>query len=464
MQSIKINHFKAFKDSIEVHFNDESLLIYGDNGMGKSSIYDALKVIFYWQRLESELPTSTPEEFEELKKNLWGTYDNKKQDLRFSLHIDGQDMRNFDRANHNTFFISLPELHVGDGLNLVELLTRFFLDIPDVTAFCQLGYSLIEEAVNTALLSFHEDVRIEIDKTDFDIMIIDTSRNLKRKANIRRYFNEGKINLVMLLVLFNSIYLNKVPNKKNIIVLDDFITSLDTANRTYIIRCLLDMFADFTIVLFTHSASFFNLIKYMINNIQLDKKDIWTFASLYEIKQVHKIYIKDVIDTVTAIQTDYDAVDNHNHQSIDQFGNRIRKKFETLLYDLSRILIVGGLEESKTILSRISAGKSYYAKAGGKTVYNLMDEIEGLLKNAPKEFLKKRLSSKIDSYKEYNLNSLQLILNDLKLYQKVTMHPMSHGISGLASFTAKEIEHSLEVLSKMEEIVNNLIDGNLTST
>ncbi|CAF3481562.1 unnamed protein product, partial [Rotaria sp. Silwood2] len=128
------------------------------------------------------------------------------------------------------------------------------------------------------------------------------------------------------------------------------------------------------------------------------------------------------------------------------------------------ILIVGGVEDSKTILSRITAGKSYYAKSGGKTVYNLLDEIEGLIQNAPKEFLKIRLVSKIDSYKEYNLTNLQEILNDLKLYQKVTMHPMSHGINGIASFTAKEIEHSLEVLMKMEEIVISMSDTNITTT
>ena len=49
------------------------------------------------------------------------------------------------------------------------------------------------------------------------------------------------------------------------------------------------------------------------------------------------------------------------------------------------------------------------------------------------------------------------------MYQKVTMHPMSHGVNGLPSFTVKEIEKSLSLLEKMENHLKSLIDGNVAA-
>ena len=46
IQSLKINNFKFFRDENPIEFNDNNLLLYGENGSGKSSIYWSLYTLF----------------------------------------------------------------------------------------------------------------------------------------------------------------------------------------------------------------------------------------------------------------------------------------------------------------------------------------------------------------------------------------------------------------------------------
>ena len=53
MEKIEIKNFKAFKSRIALipTVNRKNLLVYGENGSGKSSIYEALRLVFYHKRL-----------------------------------------------------------------------------------------------------------------------------------------------------------------------------------------------------------------------------------------------------------------------------------------------------------------------------------------------------------------------------------------------------------------------------
>ena len=52
MEALKITNFKAHQDLEEIKFNQKNFLLYGDNGAGKSSIYEALKLCFFKDRVE----------------------------------------------------------------------------------------------------------------------------------------------------------------------------------------------------------------------------------------------------------------------------------------------------------------------------------------------------------------------------------------------------------------------------
>ena len=49
----EIESFKAFKDATSFDLEGRSLLVYGENGAGKSSVYEALKLTFFYQRIKN---------------------------------------------------------------------------------------------------------------------------------------------------------------------------------------------------------------------------------------------------------------------------------------------------------------------------------------------------------------------------------------------------------------------------
>ena len=50
MKNLLLKSFKAHKE-LKINFGNKSFLLYGDNGAGKSSIYDALKIEFFRDKI-----------------------------------------------------------------------------------------------------------------------------------------------------------------------------------------------------------------------------------------------------------------------------------------------------------------------------------------------------------------------------------------------------------------------------
>lgn len=459
MNKLKLNKFKAFEDTLTIPLDSrKNLLLYGENGAGKSSIYEALKVIFFKARLESQLSALTPEDLEQKRNELWSSYDNKITSQAFKLEINDTDHLTFDRTPYQVFLISIEELSIGDRISLQSLLETFFFDIPDIPGFCGREFQRIQDLVNAALTTFQETVQIEIDNEDaFTLKIIDPRKHIETKNGIRKYFNEAKLNIILLLVLLNAIDVSKDTARHKVLVLDDFITSLDASNRTFLIKYIFDKFQDSQVLILTHNVSFYNLIMFMVR-VVFNNYEHWAFANLYEINNAHKIYIKSEIELSKKIRDDYEALSlPHASTDIENIGNRIRKKFEVLLYEYSKLLMIGSVEDSKKILERLTEGKPAYFK-GKKTASDLIDIIEATLAD-PNDFnIKSRLQAHIDGYKLADFANFRTILKELRLYQKVTMHPMSHGVDGINTFTTKEIANSINLLEKMEGYLKDIVN------
>lgn len=463
MNKLHLKSFKVFKDEVEINLNGKNFLLYGENGAGKSSVFEALKVTFFRDRLNSTIQVaSTPEEQTQIIQDFWNKYNNKTSNSNFEIKLNDIDYASFPIANYQVFMVSLENLIIGDKMNLNSLLAELHLQIDSIDVFCSNKYSEIQEKVNEALTSFKEDVQIEIDKEDnYAIKIIDTNKNLESKAEIKKYFNEGKLNLITLLLLFNSIKYAQIAAQKKVLILDDFITSMDASNRTFLMKYVIDNFSDFQILIFTHNVSFYNLIMFLANEIYKNSEN-WMFATLYEINNVSKLYTKNSIVRVSTIKGEYNSlIHPASTQQIDEIGNKIRQKFEILLYEFSKLIMIGAVEDSNKIINRIESSKNIYYN-GGKTASDLIDEISGILAENNSHNLSNRISNKIVEYNQTSFNKLKQVIGELKLYRKVTMHTMSHGTFGLSSFTTSEIEKSMDLLEKLEKYLKDLVDNNVS--
>lgn len=459
MNKLEINNFKSFSAPQIIDFDNKNFLLYGDNGAGKSSMFEAIKICFFKDKLQPKNDDEkTPEENRQIVSDFWSQYNNKNASQDFELKINDTNFNDFDSKQYSVFMINTDSTCNYEYIRLDLLLERNFLtDEPQ--QFCKDNWKSLQDNINKILTDdFHEDIQIDIDaEDDFKIRIKNDKRNISFiKENISKYFNEARINLLVLLLVFESIKLIEKKDK-NILVLDDFITSLDVANRTSIIKYIFDNFKEFQIIIFTHNVFFYNLISYMINEYyksdDILNKDKWQFANLYEIENRHNLYIKGMIQEVKELKNEFKS----SNVDLQDIGNKIRQKFEVLLFELSKLLVVGATEESKDVISKIEQGKSLYLKD------KVLDDILAILNDTNENSLKQRLITKINEHKSDGYQDIQKIVRDLKLYQKIILHPMSHGVNGQSSYTTAELSQSLELLEKLESNINKLaskkVDG-----
>ena len=54
MDSLLLHNFKAFKDNFTLNPNGDNVLIYGENGSGKSSLFEGIKLFYFRERLLRE--------------------------------------------------------------------------------------------------------------------------------------------------------------------------------------------------------------------------------------------------------------------------------------------------------------------------------------------------------------------------------------------------------------------------
>jgi hypothetical protein len=459
MENILLKNFKAHKKELQINFqnNAKNLLLYGDNGAGKSSIYEAIKLIFFREKLENNITKKiTPEEYDEKLKEFYGSYNNAVEPiLDFTLNINNVNYKEFNNDFYQVFMLNFETTFFEEYLSFDKLLIKAFLDLPpDFLNKAQ----IIEDNVNTLLKDFLEDISIKIDiEDDYYIKFSDNTRNLFFKKDIKNYFNEAKLNLVILIIIFSTILEFKDSKKKKKLILDDFITSLDMVNRTFIIKYLLEKFTDFQILIFTHNVYFYNLIMYLINDIfKIGNK--WEFCNIYEIGNEHRLYMKSTIIRIEDLRNQL----NSSSPNFSLIANQSRQKFERLLYEFSKLLIIGAVEETDYILENILINNKIYIDEKGNGCCELVSIIENILNSEVTESrLKNIINDKLSKFKLANLDEIRNVLTTLKLYRKITMHPLSHGQSGQHNSSKKEIKKMLSLLEVLQNNIKDLTDKRL---
>ena len=453
ISSIKLKNFKAFNDTpdngmLNITLDGKNLLIYGDNGSGKSSIYEALKLSFYKRRLLANIIVPDEEKESVIETVLAREYDNKYAN-GFEVDVNGTKTYADSTINDFDFEVSLLNLYstivtaekraeskrdTYKFLNLKTLLEREFLSIH--VTYEEQDFSELITNVNAQLQAFKEDIQIALD--------IDLNIKIDEEEHLNLYFNEAKINLVILLLLFESIYLYSDRSTKSVIVLDDIITSLDMANRTFLLKYILERFTpnSFQLIILTHNLEVYKLVEFIKNDI-VKNNNKFISGQLFEINNIIKFLDKNFINL--------SDIEKEIENDPTKAGNMMRRKFEFLIHTLARELIIGSNDEADKIVKFLGKSKKVYLKKVGDNNYTANDLVSKIEEKITNETSVAEIRTLINSYKisPAKIEEISKIINGIKLYRKVIMNPLSHNE---APFATKELYESLDLLRRLDEM------------
>lgn len=456
MERLELNHFKAFATNVVLeNANTKNILLFGENGAGKSSLFSAIEYIFYKDKIEVVDPMLPPAEQQSKLDEIREKYKNNQAHAPFNIKINGFDISVFNKDAYQVFMLN--RFDKVSRISIRDVLTKNFFPIDvDIDTYIAEKYELIIDNVNIELSDFfYEPIEISLgDVTNgYEIVLKNKETQLSRSLELDKFFNEAIINLVQLLIWFSAVQLAEDPTKKQIVVLDDFITSLDAANRAYLMRYILRNFEHEQLVILTHDYSLFNITEFLIKHV-FHKLSNWNLYRLYLLGD------NPQLDSISDIKT-IDLRDQlRRGANINDLGNKVRKCFEQRLHDLAAELSVGQLEKTSDIIESISKSKSVYLKKDS-SLSDLISEIESMLPTITDTTVRQTFQDKIKPFKVPKASKLKDTINLLKFYQKVTMHPSSHGSLGAPHYTRKDVEESIRLLEELDKCIKCILDGRI---
>ncbi len=296
--TIRIKGYRFFADTVELLPKGKNLLVYGENGTGKSTLYRALGVL---AGLEPGVLKRDTNIFSGNDPELEFTFTNGS-----ILTVDS-DMEELPEAfaflKPLSVFIPLLDykrllrVHFSadstvDHINIYGMLRELFKDYPhlgggtlsDVRSFPEY-FQILDDLLNKELLS---DINtfIKVFDSYFSVSAFEFTTELDaagrpnprvsikieyHETQIDRYhqfLNEARLSALAISIFFSSILrLHGTISGRafRMLVLDDLLISLDMSNRLKLLEILTTRFAEFQIFFFTHDKELFELYKYKLD-------------------------------------------------------------------------------------------------------------------------------------------------------------------------------------------------------
>ena len=362
IKKVELKNFKFHKD-LDFEIKKQNCLIYGENGTGKSSIYEALYSVFKTYFRNNSF------DFNKFKTN------NSSDELGVKVILDEDELiipnedytlpLNINKENKKTIYFAnqdLLESLIGDETNFYlvienhlskyfEKLNKLYQEQEDkknLIEFTKLELFLKEISTETNKiieLSFEEEFIISFQTTFYEYDFIKDEYikpfiklQIDEKNKLKLNFNEAKLKLTSIAIFFALIKLEEGENNTNplkLLVLDDFLTSLDMANRHYIIEYILsdNGFKDYQKIILTHNLQFYNLIVKLLN--RRAENGHWDTKHIFLIEDNNQ-----EIAIVSPRSHDYieDAKSELIRGQYRKSGNALRKEFERINNEFKELL------------------------------------------------------------------------------------------------------------------------------
>ena len=334
IKTLTIKNFKGFASEVIVDFRSraKNLVIYGENGSGKSSILEALKLLFdsahqeiriedYKNIFTKEYPeitietnegkidlkTKTKEENIRGQKEeiLYSDPDSYSYDIKLYLEALSKStsilsyrelMKIYDIRTDEDFYelfvrnimayYLIPPKKEKTLVQELEELERLKKESPRARRRIEKKENSIKDEINKIFSEIKDKWNEYIRKLTGDSIEVECyleklgSLNFKIKwhgrdvRNFMNYLNEGRLNAISL-GLFLSYYKKFNTSQYKLLLLDDVVIGLDTNLRLPLLDILKDDFEDgYQIIITTFDENWFNLMK----NYLEDSK--WEFVRL----------------------------------------------------------------------------------------------------------------------------------------------------------------------------------------
>lgn len=476
MNNLTISNFKAFLNQVNLNFDSKNAMIYGENGSGKSSVYEAIKLWFFTDVVFNKRCDKTltnPADIQNNKNDILDSYNHQKQPgTRFSLSLNGSLYSSVTPTGYNVCMINRTDVEVVDKVDLVDLLSNTLVGISDPATFISTKKQELEDLINVTVSQDFSEPDLEVtfayQNPKWFLSVSDNKRHITRNADLSVYFNEGKLHVILIVLLLCAAQLNGKTELNKVLVLDDIVTSLDAANRTFLINYIHGYFTDWQKIIMTHSSSFFNQMDYSFRTAWAEN-DQWTsFRVLEHEDESSVIRVEDKV-TGKYLRTEYNRGIMPHHTIPPSLPNEIRRRFEYLVSELSTMLSIGGSAETGQILKLINNRKDFYyyfdavAKCN-KSIFDMVDEIVAKIGSSPACTLKTELDAILATYSNsIELPKLHLMLQSLMVYQKVTMHAGSHATGSITPMTNPEMDRCISLIQKMETLMGSIVGRDMYS-
>lgn len=297
IQKIRLSHYRFFTNTQELDLLGKNLLIFGENGTGKSSLFCAFKLLagLGLEQLEQEsnLFTGSPPEIE---------FDfSTGQTLNLNPE-NTERPQGFDFLNPLSVFLPLLDykrllrLHYSadassQKINIYGMLRELFKDYPvenrnlgEIDDFLDyfdhlkriLHGPLLNEIndmlrvfdPNFTLQAFRFETPMNSSGSPDPLVRIEIDYHENSVERYHSFLNEARLSAMAISVYLASIkhLLGTLPSSAlRILVLDDILISLDMTNRRRLLDILRTHFNDFQICFFTHDKSLFELYRDKLN-------------------------------------------------------------------------------------------------------------------------------------------------------------------------------------------------------
>ncbi len=298
LEKIKISNYRFFHGTHEFEFNSKNVLMYGENGSGKSTIYKALELLTK-SDIKKELSENKCVFCGDEEVEVEYFFNNNKS---FPLSVD-----NFEILDEMSFaskisiykplldYKKLLKIHYSEkdpaeSINVFGLIKYLLADYPIEKGTLSdlsdpdLYFNTLKDILNNHII---DDVRVflgiftkelELKEFKFSKKMTEDKSRIETLINMDLFFrtdypiienyhlflNESKLTALAISVYFAVIKKMSAlvdDNALKILVLDDLLIGLDMDNRLKLLDLLKKHFEEFQIFFFTHDKELFEIYK-----------------------------------------------------------------------------------------------------------------------------------------------------------------------------------------------------------